>query len=59
MFNVYCEGHGKNVLLTTRQIERLGNSPDGITVEWRCWCGTTGQLVTGRPPEPTEDSLAA
>lgn len=51
MFDVYCPEHGTNVLLTTRQIERFHNGPDGITVDWRCWCGTTGRLVRGRPAQ--------
>lgn len=53
MFDVYCAGHESKVLLTIRQIERFENGPEGITVDWRCWCGTTGRLVRGQPaPSP-------
>jgi hypothetical protein len=48
MFAVTCPGHGSPVLLTTRHIERLANTPAGIELHWRCHCGSSGVLVTGR-----------
>jgi hypothetical protein len=49
MFDVYCPRHGTRVLLGSRSIESVVNTVDGITVQWRCRCGATGTLTTGRP----------
>ena len=48
MFDIYCPRHGARVLLGSRSIESIENTPDGIVVHWRCRCGTTGRLTTGR-----------
>jgi hypothetical protein len=48
MFSVYCPGHGSRVLPCTGNIERMDNSPHGIHVHWRCFCGETGVWHTGR-----------
>lgn len=52
MFEVFCPEHGTRVLLTITRIEKLWNTPAGIIVDWRCWCGTAGRLykTNGRPP---------
>ena len=48
MFDIYCPRHRARVLLGARSIESIENTPDGITVHWRCRCGATGELTTGR-----------
>lgn len=42
MFEVYCPTHQSRVLLSSSCIEALHNTPDGIVLEWRCWCGDRG-----------------
>lgn len=51
MFSVDCSGHGSPVLLGNRSIERLVNTDQGIELHWRCRCGTTGTVLTGRAAE--------
>lgn len=48
MFQVYCPAHQSAVLLTTSRITALHNAPDGMRVEWRCWCGHQGETAHGR-----------
>lgn len=50
MFEVFCPEHGREVLLTTRHIERISNTPVGVIIEWRCWCGATGKLQGAKRP---------
>jgi hypothetical protein len=50
MFHVFCEGHGRDVLLSERDV-RLHNIDPGILVAWRCPCGTEGSFLTGRKAE--------
>ncbi len=47
MFSVHCPGHGTEILLPTRCIERLRNTDVGIEVSWRCVCGSHGSFMTG------------
>jgi hypothetical protein len=47
MFDVECQGHGCRVLLGPRAIERLANTPNGVVVYWRCFCGTRGRTRFG------------
>lgn len=54
MFEVFCPEHGSRVLLTTTRIEKLHNTPAGIVVDWRCWCGTAGRLYKGHSREEAE-----
>jgi hypothetical protein len=58
MFDVYCPTHGSRVLLGPRRIETLTNTPAGVVVEWRCYCGTQGTLSfaphTHTAPAPAE-----
>ena len=49
MFSVHCPAHGREVLLTTDQIERLEHTDLGIVVHWVCWCGERAWFLTGRP----------
>jgi len=50
MFDIYCPRHQTRVLLGARSIESIRNTLDGIEVHWRCRCGATGTLMTGRAP---------
>lgn len=43
MFEEFCPAHGSRVLLTTSRIEAIHNTPDGVVVVWRCWCGHLGR----------------
>jgi hypothetical protein len=43
MFQVYCAAHGSRVLLSASRITALRNCPDGVVIEWRCWCGHQGR----------------
>jgi hypothetical protein len=52
MFSVYCPRHQSPVLLGSRSVTALVNTPDGIVVEWRCRCGAEGSLLTGRHARP-------
>ena len=49
MFTVHCPAHGCEVLLSDRRVERLVEVDAGIRVDWICWCGERGSLLTGRP----------
>jgi len=42
MFAIYCPTHHSTVLLGPRRIEALRNTPEGVVIEWRCYCGTGG-----------------
>jgi hypothetical protein len=60
VFDVVCPTCAKRALLTPRRIESLENTPDGIVIRWRCWCGTGGELRTGRTQrEEAEEEVAA
>jgi hypothetical protein len=49
MFSVHCTGHGADVLLSASCVEAIVNTPGAILMRWRCPCGTSGTLRTGRP----------
>jgi hypothetical protein len=49
MFDVYCPGHQSRVLLGSRSITALENTPDGIVLHWHCRCGAAGTLCRHRP----------
>ena len=42
MFAVYCEGHGRQVLLGSDEIIRITNRDAAIEVHWRCDQGHEG-----------------
>jgi hypothetical protein len=44
MFKVYCDRHGTEVLLGTENIVSVANGPDGVEMEWECYCGQHGRL---------------
>jgi hypothetical protein len=48
MFSIYCPRHGREVLLSTRNIEALERTPLGVRVMWRCTCDTRGTKLIGR-----------
>jgi hypothetical protein len=48
MFDAYCPHHGSRVLLGPRAIEALVNTPNGVVLHWRCYCGTRGTMILGR-----------
>jgi hypothetical protein len=52
MFSVHCPAHGREVLLSDRRIARIVNVDEGIRLDWVCWCGERGSLITGRPRSP-------
>ena len=54
MFQIHCPRHQSRVLLGSRAVEALVNTPDGVVVHWRCHCGATGTLATGRPSSMTQ-----
>jgi hypothetical protein len=49
MFTVFCPRHQARVLLGSRAIDDIANTPEGVVVHWRCRCGATGTVATGRP----------
>lgn len=48
MFDVYCPGHGKRVILFASDIENIHNTREGIAVNYRCYCSYEGVWHTGR-----------
>jgi len=59
MFTVHCPTHGGAVLLSERAITRLVNTPHGIEMHWRCFCGTEGIELTGLLADADADPAAA
>ena len=46
MFKVFCERHTTEVLLAWDNIVSVANGPDGVEMEWECYCGQHGRLVS-------------
>ena len=46
MFKVFCERHATEVLLGYDNIVSVANGPDGVEMEWECYCGQHGHFVT-------------
>lgn len=61
MFAVYCQGHGRQVLLGNDHIIELSNHDHGIDLRWRCDQGHEGVWHASRPsrPSPAEFHVAA
>jgi hypothetical protein len=65
VFTVDCPNHGARVLLGPRRVRTLTNLEDGdVELVWRCYCGATGRLRTGRigetvAVEPADSASAA
>lgn len=56
MFAEHCPSHGARVLLSPSRIEAIHNTPTGIVVTWRCWCGHVGRTdhrTVAAPAAPT------
>lgn len=53
MFSVNCPSHRSDVLLGYSNLIGLENTEAGVVVHWRCYCGTVGRTLTGRPRRPT------
>ena len=51
MFNVFCERHGTEVLLTWENIVSVVNGTEGVELEWECYCGQHGRLVSAHRHE--------
>lgn len=49
MFAPFCERHGARVLLTTHEITGMTRTPLGWEVAYRCYCGSEGTALLGRP----------
>jgi hypothetical protein len=47
VFAVECPRHGSRILLFTRNLKALRNTPLGIEVHYRCTCGYEGVWLTG------------
>lgn len=56
MFEEFCPAHQSRVLLTPSNIEAIRNTPDGIVVTWRCWCGHRGE-TDRREPTASEPAV--
>lgn len=54
MYTVHCPEHRADVLLGYSNLIGLENTAEGIVVHWRCYCGTRGHSLTGRPRRPME-----
>lgn len=52
MFDAWCDGCGKRVLVSTRRITALVETPDGLRIEFVCWRGHPGTWAVG-DTEPT------
>jgi hypothetical protein len=52
MFDVYCSGHGTQVLLDSSRIDAIHNTAAGPVVAWRCWCGARGAFRAGTASVP-------
>jgi hypothetical protein len=50
MFDAYCHSCQMHGIYPLSHITRLVNSPLGIEVTVRCWCGDTFEVLLGRGP---------
>ena len=48
MFSVHCPEAGAEILLGPRSILSMHNTQRGVVSYFRCRCGATGVLVSGR-----------
>ena len=46
MFEVFCPRHATEVLLAYDNIVSVVNGPTGVEMEWECYCGQHGRLVS-------------
>ena len=52
MFTVFCDRHGTEVLLSWDNIVSVANGPDGVEMQWECYCGQHGQFTSARRHAP-------
>jgi hypothetical protein len=58
MFTVYCPRHQSRVLLGSRSIKSLVNTPEGVFLHWHCRCGAEGTLHTGHGATAAHQQVA-
>ena len=58
MVEVHCEHCGR-VLIGTRQVVGLTNTPDGIRLAFVCGCGRPGGVLTGRAAQKATPGATA
>ena len=59
MFDVHCAACDRRRLVFAGQVLGIENGEHGMTVTYRCWCGATGALRTGRGAEAPAPLAAA
>lgn len=47
MFRVHCDELKREVLVHVSDVKGITNRDEGMLVEYRCWCGADGMLLTG------------
>jgi hypothetical protein len=55
MFDPHCDTCQQRVLLGTKRLEGMANTPEGIFMVFRCTCGGIASMLTGesvRRPTP-------
>jgi hypothetical protein len=50
MFDAHCPACGLTGIYPLSHIQSVVNSPLGIEVAVRCWCGETFEVLLGRGP---------
>jgi hypothetical protein len=50
MFDAFCYACETHGIFPLSRITRLANSPLGIEVTVRCWCGESFEVLLGRGP---------
>ncbi|HWH30127.1 MAG TPA: hypothetical protein VNU26_14435 [Mycobacteriales bacterium] len=59
MFDIHCAACDRRRLVFAGQVLGIENGSHGITVTYRCWCGATGVMRTGRLAEAPAPLAAA
>ena len=59
MFEFNCSHCGNRSLIFESQVRGIRNDEAGIHVEVTCWCGETGEILTGRAAAAKASALAA
>jgi len=52
MFKVFCERHATEVLLGWDSIVSVANGTYAVEMEWECYCGQHGRLVSAHRHAP-------
>jgi len=48
VLHVHCDRLGKEVLIWPGSVQGIQNTEQGMVVTYRCACGDTAQMVTGK-----------